>query len=112
MRLHEIMARASACRRIDAEYTVGPWLTFDPQTERHTGDHADAANALLKNSNTPGFRSAHTGIGLVTGPWAIPQAGRAIGTAAPQQVKRLVILFAPRCERKRAVPKVNSHGGR
>ena len=39
----------------DAEYTVGPWLTFDPKTERHTGDHAEAANALLKDENRRGF---------------------------------------------------------
>jgi hypothetical protein len=39
----------------DAEYVVGPWLTFDPKTERHTGDHADAANALLKDANRSGF---------------------------------------------------------
>jgi hypothetical protein len=36
-------------------YTVGPMLTFDPETERHTGDHAEAANALLKDPNNPGF---------------------------------------------------------
>jgi hypothetical protein len=30
-------------------------LTFDPDSERHTGEHADAANALLKDPNTTGF---------------------------------------------------------
>jgi hypothetical protein len=30
-------------------------LTFDPATERHIGDHAEAANALLKAPNNPGF---------------------------------------------------------
>jgi hypothetical protein len=30
-------------------------LSFDPATERHTGDHAEAANALLKDPNTKGF---------------------------------------------------------
>ena len=39
-----------------AEYTVGPWLTFDPETERHTGDHAEAANGLLKDPNNERFR--------------------------------------------------------
>ena len=38
-----------------AEYTVGPSLTFDPKTELHTGDHAEAANALLKDPNNKGF---------------------------------------------------------
>ena len=28
-------------------YTVGPVLTFDPATEKFTGDHAEAANKLL-----------------------------------------------------------------
>jgi hypothetical protein len=28
-------------------YTIGPTLTFDPATERFTGDHAEAANKLL-----------------------------------------------------------------
>ena len=28
-------------------YTVGPTLTFDPATEKFTGEHADAANKLL-----------------------------------------------------------------
>ena len=31
-------------------------LDFDPKTERHTGDHADAANVLLKDPNNPGFQ--------------------------------------------------------
>ena len=30
-------------------------LTFDPKTELHTGDHAEAANALLKDPNNKGF---------------------------------------------------------
>ena len=28
-------------------YTIGPVLTFDPATEKFTGDHAEAANKLL-----------------------------------------------------------------
>jgi hypothetical protein len=35
---------------------VGPWLTFDSKTERHIGDHADEANALLKDPNPTGFK--------------------------------------------------------
>ncbi len=38
-----------------AEYTVGPWLTFDAKTELHTGEFKDEANALLKDANNPGF---------------------------------------------------------
>ena len=38
-----------------AKYTVGPTLTFDPQSVRFTGEHATAANVLLKDPNNPGF---------------------------------------------------------
>jgi hypothetical protein len=34
---------------------VGPWLSFDPESERFVGDHAGDANALLKDSNREGF---------------------------------------------------------
>jgi hypothetical protein len=54
-RLHEIMAEGVGVPEDGAEYTVGPWLTFDPETERHTGDHAEKANVLLKDKNRPGF---------------------------------------------------------
>ena len=37
-------------------YIVGPWLTYDPKTERHIGDYADEANALLKDENRPGYK--------------------------------------------------------
>jgi len=36
-------------------YIVGPWLTFDPKTERHTGELAKEANELLKDPNRSGF---------------------------------------------------------
>lgn len=53
--LHEVMNKGVGINEGDAEYTVGPWLTFDPKTERHTGEHADLANALLKDPNNKGF---------------------------------------------------------
>jgi predicted dehydrogenase len=56
MKLHEIMRDGVGIPENDAEYTVGPWLTFDPKTERHIGDHADEANALLKDPNPTGFK--------------------------------------------------------
>ncbi|WDI40612.1 Gfo/Idh/MocA family protein [Bremerella sp. P1] len=53
-RLHDVMSKGVGVK--DSEkYTVGPTLTFDPETERHTGDHAEVANALLKDSNRKGF---------------------------------------------------------
>jgi len=54
-KLHAIMRDGVGLEDHDFSFTVGPWLTFDPKTERHTGEHADAANALLKNKNRIGF---------------------------------------------------------
>ena len=54
-RLHSIMKDGVGVPEDGAKYTVGPWLTFDAKTERHTGEHAEAANALLKDPNNKGF---------------------------------------------------------
>ncbi len=53
--LHDIMSKDVGLSAEDNKYTVGPWLTFDGAKERHTGDHAEAANSLLKDANTTGF---------------------------------------------------------
>lgn len=53
--LHEIMRDGVGVPRDGAHYTVGPWLTFDPATERHTGAFSAQANALLKDPNRRGF---------------------------------------------------------
>ena len=55
MKLHEVMRDGVGIPEDKAEYTVGPWLTFDPKTELHTGEHAEAANVLLKDPNNEGF---------------------------------------------------------
>ena len=55
LKLHEIMEKGCGVDPTTAKYTVGPMLSFDPQTERHTGEHAEAANALLKNANNADF---------------------------------------------------------
>ena len=55
MKLHEIMRDGVGVPEDGAKYTVGPWLTFDPESEQHTGDHAEEANALLKDPNNRGF---------------------------------------------------------
>jgi hypothetical protein len=52
---HAIMRDGVGIPEDKATYRLGPTLTFDPSTERHTGDHADAANALLKEPNNKGF---------------------------------------------------------
>lgn len=55
MKLHDIMANGVGVPVNEAQYTVGPWITFDPKTERCVGDHAEEANALLKDNNRKGF---------------------------------------------------------
>jgi predicted dehydrogenase len=55
LKLHDIMSKGVGVPE-GAEYTVGPWLRYDPKTERHVGDHAEQANALLKDSNRSGFK--------------------------------------------------------
>ena len=54
-RLHDVMAKGVGVAEDGNEYTVGPWLTFDPAKETHTGDHAAAANKLLKDPDNAGF---------------------------------------------------------
>ncbi len=56
LRLHEVMNKGVGIPENGAEYTVGPWLSYDPSTERHVGDHAEEANALLKDRNRDGFQ--------------------------------------------------------
>lgn len=55
LRLHEIMHKGVGLPENGAEYIVGPWLTYDPQMERHTGEFAAEANALLKDPHRKGF---------------------------------------------------------
>ena len=55
MKLHDVMQNGVGLPEDGTDYVVGPWLTFDPKTERHIGDHADEANALLKDENNLGF---------------------------------------------------------
>ena len=56
MKLHNIMKNGVGIPEDGAEYVVGPWLKFDPKTEKHVGEHADAANKLLKDPNNMGFK--------------------------------------------------------
>jgi len=55
MKLHAIMRDGVGVPENEAEYIVGPWVTFDPKTERFTGDYATAANALLREPHRKGF---------------------------------------------------------
>ena len=54
-RLHDIMQNGVGVAADGENYTVGPLLTFDPDSERHVGEHADRANVLLKDPNRSGF---------------------------------------------------------
>jgi hypothetical protein len=56
LKLHEMMQNGVGIPENGAEYVVGPWLSFDPETEQHTGEFAAEANALLKDPNRDGFR--------------------------------------------------------
>ncbi len=56
MRLHTIMSKGVGLPEDGNSYIVGPWLTFDPKSERHTGEFAIPANELLKNANRPMFQ--------------------------------------------------------
>ncbi len=55
MKLHAILRDGVGLPENEAEYVVGPWLEFDAASERHIGEHAARANALLKDPNNPGF---------------------------------------------------------
>ena len=61
MQLHGIMSDGVGLLEDGTNYTVGPWLTFDPETERHTGEFATEANELLKDANRPGFQVPDAG---------------------------------------------------
>jgi predicted dehydrogenase len=56
MKLHAMMSEGVGLPEADNSYVVGPWLTFDPKTERHTGEFAVEANELLKDANRPGYQ--------------------------------------------------------
>jgi hypothetical protein len=56
MKLHNVMSSGVGLPEDGTNYTVGPWLTFNPETERHTGAYAVEANELLKDANRPGFQ--------------------------------------------------------
>ena len=56
LKLHDVMSKGVGIPENDAEYIVGPWLTYDPETESHIGAHAEDANALQKDQNREGFK--------------------------------------------------------
>lgn len=54
-KLHTIMTDGVGIPTDGTHYTAGPMLEFDPQTERHRGEHAQEANALLMDPQRNGF---------------------------------------------------------
>jgi len=55
MKLHALMRDGVGVPEDKAEYVVGPWLTFDGQTERFTGEFAAEANKLVQDPHRSGF---------------------------------------------------------
>ncbi len=55
MELHSILKDDAKLPVDKTEYMVGPWLTFDPKTEKFTGDRAKEANTMLHEKNRKGF---------------------------------------------------------
>ena len=55
MKLHAVMSEGVGVPEDEAEYVVGPWLSFDAKTERFVGEHAAEANVLVKDPNRPGY---------------------------------------------------------
>lgn len=56
MTLHNIMTKGVKLPEDETQYIVGPWLTFNPEVERHIGAYATEANELLQDANRPGFQ--------------------------------------------------------
>jgi predicted dehydrogenase len=56
MALHALMRDGVGVPEDKAEYVVGPWLSFDPKTERFVGEHADEANQLIKDPHNEDFQ--------------------------------------------------------
>lgn len=55
LKLHAMMRDGVGIPEDKEEYVVGPWLTFDPKTERCVGAHAEEANKLLRDPRRKGF---------------------------------------------------------
>ncbi|MCK5862241.1 MAG: Gfo/Idh/MocA family oxidoreductase [Candidatus Hydrogenedentes bacterium] len=54
-KLHDLMNKGVGLPEDGTEYTVGPWTTFDSETERQVGENAEMANKLIKDGDRPGF---------------------------------------------------------
>lgn len=52
---HSIMRDGVGLSQDNNNYRVGPWLTFDSDSEKFTGEFAASANTLLRNPRRSGF---------------------------------------------------------
>ncbi len=52
---HSVMRDGVGLNPNTAKYRVGPWLNFDSDSERFTGEFALSANTLLRNPRRPEF---------------------------------------------------------
>lgn len=52
---HSVMQNGVGLNPNENKYRVGPWLTFDSDSEKFTGEYAASANTLLRNPRRAGF---------------------------------------------------------
>jgi hypothetical protein len=52
---HSVMRDGVGLNQNNTHYRVGPWLTFDSDSEKFTGEYANNANTLLRNPRRSGF---------------------------------------------------------
>ncbi|MCS5617706.1 MAG: gfo/Idh/MocA family oxidoreductase, partial [Pirellulales bacterium] len=55
-KLHAIMQDGVGVPADATSYRLGPWLSFDAETERFTGERAAEANQLLEDPHTAAFQ--------------------------------------------------------
>ncbi len=55
MKLHDIATDGMGIPQDRADYTVGPWLRFDGDTEKFVGDYSVEANRLLRDPRREAF---------------------------------------------------------
>lgn len=52
---HNVMQNGVGLSSDNTNYRVGPWLTFDSESEKFTGEYAASANVLLRNPRRTEF---------------------------------------------------------
>ncbi|MEX0928725.1 MAG: Gfo/Idh/MocA family oxidoreductase [Balneolales bacterium] len=52
---HSVMQNGVGLNQNNSRYRLGPWLTFDSDSEKFVGEYAASANTLLRNPRRSGF---------------------------------------------------------